>query len=205
MQALMEAIRRVRNDPFVTRLGNVMAPAFEQASQVQQKAVQIASESKYFPLLAMAGVGVFFVTYIAAGQEATVRLVRVGSKVLATPVGIVFLYVAVYVAIRYAQIMIVHRNSRLGGVFITYPPPYLPPLYCPEVWPRGGPSGEMLDKAREFGGKIAQKLQPHVESGVDALKSKVDALKGKAPDKLPTTPNAGPPFPVPKPGTPKRR
>jgi hypothetical protein len=63
--------------------------------------------------------------------------------------GIITLYIAAYIAIRWTQLIVTSRNSRDGGVLIEFGPPYWPLQVTPTIWPRGGP-GERLDNAVDF-------------------------------------------------------
>jgi hypothetical protein len=89
------------------------------------------------------------------------------------PAGIILVYIAIHIIVRWTSLILHHRNSRDGGVVIVYPPPYVPILYVPQIWPRGGYSGEVADKVLHAGQKLGQKVKDKVQDRVSAARPKV--------------------------------
>lgn len=99
---------------------------------------------------------------------------KMGAKVISSPVGIIALYIAAYIAIRWAQLIVVSHHSQDGGVLIEFGPPYYPLQLTPEIWPRGGPKYERAEKALELGkaavtGKVTALGDKAIAAGQDAI------------------------------------
>jgi hypothetical protein len=86
--------------------------------------------------------------------------------------GVVTLYVAAYIAIRWTQLMLTHRRSRLGGVLVEFGPPYWPIQLVPGIWPRGGPRLTKLEQHAEQ--KVSRAASTVLGKGQSAL-AKVQA------------------------------
>jgi hypothetical protein len=88
--------------------------------------------------------------------------------------GIILVYIAVHLIVRWTALQVHHRNSRLGGVLIEYGPPYWPVEVVPIIHPRGGYKGDKLDQAKEAAWR---KIGVPAKNALAAVKSNAGTIR----------------------------
>lgn len=97
-------------------------------------------------------------------KETALFLRHVGGMIITTPVGAILAAELIILTARWIEIVQKHKCSRNGGVIIQVMFPAV--QVASQVMPRGGYTGERIERAREVLQNVGQNVGQHIQQGL---------------------------------------